>query len=84
MKLNFSLLLKWTLLVWDQSSDALRFYETVEIGTVRALGEHVIGLLFGLSFTFCLFYRDFRGRVMGLKCLSKNSSRNNEHLVRRV
>lgn len=29
-----------------KSLDALRFYETVEIGRVRAVGEHVIGLLF--------------------------------------
>lgn len=35
---------KWTLLVWVSEQ---RFYETVEIGTVGAVGEHVIRLLFG-------------------------------------
>ena len=36
------------------------------------MGECVIGLLFRLSFTFSLFYRDFWGSVEGFKCFPKN------------
>lgn len=49
-----------------KSLDALSFYETAEIGTLGAVGEYVIGLLFGLSFTFSLFYRDSLGFSGGL------------------
>lgn len=49
-----------------KSSDALSFYEAVEIGALGAVGEYVIGLLFRLSFSFSLFYRDFRGFSRGL------------------
>lgn len=68
VKLNFSLPVKWTLLVWVSEQ---RFYETVEIGTVGARYQTIVR-------TFCLFDRDFTGGVTGLKCLSKNLSRNNE------
>lgn len=39
-----------------KSLDALSFYETVEIGTCRAVGACVIALLFRLSFTFSVFH----------------------------
>lgn len=75
-----------------KSLDALSFYETVEIGTLRAVGEYVIGLLFGLSFTFSLLYRDFRGSGEGfkyflknLRCVKKRTCRrNNEDLESRL
>lgn len=55
-KLNFSLTNEMgSPCLGFKSLDALIFYETVEIGTVRALGEHAIGLLLRLSFTFLLF-----------------------------
>lgn len=50
-----------------KSLEALSFYETVEIGILQAVGECVIELLFRLSLTFLLFYRDFRGSVEGFK-----------------
>lgn len=55
-----------------KSLNALSFYETVEIGTLRAVGEYVIVLLLRLFFTFSLFYRDFQGSVEGFKYFPKN------------
>ncbi len=56
------------------------------------MGECVIELLFRLSFTFPLFYRDFRGSVEGfkyfpenLRCVKKCTwRRNNENLESRL
>lgn len=75
-----------------KSLDTLSFYETAEIGTLRAVGEYVIGLLFRLSFTFSLFYRDFQGSVesfkyfpKNLRCVKKRACRrNNECLESRL
>lgn len=71
-----------------KSLDTLSFYETAEIGTLQAVGEYVIGPLFGLFLTFSLFCRDFRGSVEGCKYFPENlrgvkkctCRRNNEHL----
>lgn len=75
-----------------KSLNALSFYETVEIGTLGAVGGCVIGLLFRLLFTFSRFFTEFfwGNSVEGLRVLSQRTFRrvkkcalrwNNENLL---
>lgn len=42
-----------------KSLDTLSFYETVEVGTLQAVGEYVIGPLFRLFLNFQYFAKIF-------------------------
>lgn len=73
-----------------KSLDALSFYETVEIGTLGAVGESVLSDYCSdcpSLFFFLAFYRDFRGSEEGFQYFPKNTRcvkkctcrRNNEY-----
>lgn len=61
------------------------------IGTLQAVGEYIIGLLFRLLLTLSLFYKDFQDSVERFKYFPKNSRpvknrtcmTDNEHLESR-